>query len=86
MSNEKITFIFTKGRSIRLHDDESAKEFLYSYHYFEKNCEGSELFEYQENDIENRCLKFLDKVLRKMTGMPLYKKKKTNKYQKKNNT
>ncbi len=83
MSNEKITFIFTKGRSIRLHDDESAKEFFYSYNYFEKNFKGAELFEYQENDNESRFLKFLDKVLRKMTGLPFYTQEGPNKYQKK---
>ena len=83
MSNEKITFIFTKGRSIRLNDDASAKEFLYSYHYFKKDFEGTELFEYQENDNESKFLKFLDKVLRKMTGLPVYTQERPNKSQKK---
>ena len=83
MSNEKITFIFTKGRSIRLNDNESAKEFLYSYNYFEKNFKNTELFEYQENDNESRFLKFLDKVLRKMTGLPFYTQERPNKSQKK---
>lgn len=82
MSNEKITFIFTKGRSIRLNDDESAKEFLYSYNYFEKNFKNTELFEYQENDNKSRFLKFVDKILRKITGLPFYIHEGPNKSQK----
>ena len=82
MSNEKITFVFTSGRSVRLHDEESAKEFLYSYNYFENDFENTELFEYLENNNESKFLKLLDKVLRKISGLPFYTQQRPSKSQK----
>lgn len=72
MSEKILSFIFTKGRSIRIGDEDSAKEFLYTYNFFKEEYKQTNLFEYLENNNSSKFIEFIDKILRKITGLPFY--------------
>lgn len=66
----QITFVFSLGRMEKLGNKDYAEEFFYSYHLFKKNFENVKIFEFQNNN--RKLLVLLDKVLRKITNLPIY--------------
>lgn len=67
---KKITYIFSGGRSNRLDDINSAKEFYYSYHFFKKN--GNKLNIIEPHVRRNYFYKLLDKIINKYFDIPMY--------------
>ncbi len=69
------TFVFGAGRKKKLSsNDFQAKEFFYGYEYFTKNL-NTLIIEMEHFDYEgNRFLSFFDRVIRKLTELPIYTK------------
>lgn len=54
---KNITFVFNEGRAKRLEKDTNGpKEFFYSYNFFQKDNQNTNLIELQS---EKRCFLFL---------------------------
>ena len=70
MNNKKITFIFSMGRKDKVSNTNFAREFFYSYNIFTENFKEVNLIEYKPRN--NFYLKFLDKLLRKISKLPFY--------------
>ena len=70
MNNKKITFIFSMGRKDKVYNPNFAREFFYSYNIFSENFKEVNLLEYKPRN--NFYLKFIDKVLRKISKLPFY--------------
>tara|TARA_X000000368_G_scaffold418195_1_gene416977 strand:- start:1618 stop:2745 length:1128 start_codon:yes stop_codon:yes gene_type:complete len=77
--NKNIVYVFGFGRKNRLNNKENtAKEFFYGWHYIKNKFENSAIIEMKHPDENNflfqNILNYLDKVLRKMTRLPIYTK------------
>ena len=71
LHNKKITYIFGDGRKDKLQSNKIfAKEFFYSYFEFKNKSKDVNIIEFKENN--NPYLKFLDKLLRKITNLSFY--------------
>lgn len=74
MKSNNVTFIYKSGRKSRLSSNqEFPKEFFYGYHQFLKNFKNVNLIEY--NEKVNVIFKFIFKVIRKLSGLPIYSEK-----------
>jgi len=74
MKSKNVTFIYKSGRKSRLSSNqEFPKEFFYGYHQFLKNFKNVNLIEY--NEKVNIIFKFIFKVIRKLSGLPIYSEK-----------
>ena len=58
------------GRKVKVSNPNFAREFFYSYTLFSENFQNVELVEYIAGD--NFYLKFIDKLLRKISKLPFY--------------
>ena len=73
MKEKKITYVFTTGRSARVHDARFSKEFFYSYDQFLKNFKFVELIEMkQSKTLFSKLLNFLDVILRRISNCSFY--------------
>jgi len=77
--NKNIVYVFGFGRKNRLNNKEkTAKEFFYGWHYIKNKFENSVIIEMKHPDDNNflfqNILNYLDKVLRKLTRLPIYTK------------
>ena len=72
--NKVITYVYLSGRKERLKQDfKDAEEFFYSYLYFKRQGFNTEVIEFSHNDSYiNSLLKFIDKILRKITKLPFF--------------
>jgi glycosyltransferase involved in cell wall biosynthesis len=75
--NIKVTYFFVSGRKNRINSgEEYSKEFFYSYPDIKEKFNNTEIIEF--NDVQkistflNNCLKFLDKLIRKLTKLPFF--------------
>ncbi len=75
--NTNVTYLFVSGRKNRIVSDKIySKEFFYSYHFVKKYYSNVEILEF--NDVKNvyritaNTLKFIDKILRKITKLPFF--------------
>ncbi len=69
--NKNITFVFNEGRSKRLEkDNKGPKEFFYSYNFFQKDNEKTNLIELKSQ--KKGFFYFLFKLLRKFSRIPIY--------------
>jgi len=74
MKPYNVTFIYKSGRKSRLSSNqEFPKEFFYGYHQFLKNFKTVNLIEY--NEKVNILFKLIFKVIRKLSGLPIYSEK-----------
>ena len=75
LNNKNIIYFFVSGRKDRIqNNDVMAKEFFYGYHHFKKS-NSVEIIEFNDNLAKPnnlRILKFLDKVIRKLTLLPVF--------------
>ena len=70
---EKITYVFTTGRSDRINDNSFSKEFFYSYDQFIKNFKFVELIEMKQGKtFFSKFLNLIDIILRKITKCSFY--------------
>ena len=69
------TFVFGAGRKVKLSsNDFQAKEFFYGYEYFTEKC-NTLIIEMEHFDYKgNKFLSFFDRVIRKLTELPIYTK------------
>ena len=70
MNNKKIAFVFAMGRKNKVSNPKFAREFFYSFNLFSENYKEVDLIEYRANN--NFYLKFIDKILRKISNLPFY--------------
>jgi glycosyltransferase involved in cell wall biosynthesis len=72
--NKVITYVYLSGRKERLKQDfKDAEEFFYSYLYFKRQGFNTEVIEFSHSDnYINSLLKFIDKILRKITKLPFF--------------
>ena len=75
--NINVTYLFVSARKNRIISNKVySKEFFYSYHFLKKYFSNIEILEF--NDVKSvhkftsSFLKFLDKSLRKVTGLPFF--------------
>lgn len=76
MAKSKIitTFVFGSGRITKIgSEDFKAKEFFYGYSYFSKYL-NTNIVEMSAPNNSKNILAFIDKVLRKLTELPIYTK------------
>ena len=75
-NNSHVTIVFVSGRKERLSSKEPmSKEFFYSYHYLKEIVENIEIVEFNSNKnskLINLILNTLDKILRKITRLPIF--------------
>lgn len=69
-----ITYVYLSGRKQRLTEEFSdAEEFFYSYLHFKRLGLNTEVIEFSHNQgILNSIMKFIDKILRKVTKLPIF--------------
>jgi len=68
---KNITFVFNEGRAKRLENDTNGpKEFFYSYNFFEKNYQNTNLLELQSE--KKGGFYFFFKLIRKISKIPIY--------------
>ena len=74
-SDKAITYVFGAGRLSKLNSNSiKAKEFFYGYQHLAKNYD-LEIIEMDfPNNSNNQFLKYVDKILRKITRFPIYTK------------
>ena len=74
-SDKAITYVFGAGRLSKLNSNSiKAREFFYGYQHLSKNND-LEIIEMDfPNNSNNKFLKYLDKILRKITKFPIYTK------------
>ncbi len=77
MSKNKLTYVFGHGRVEKIiNNNYEAKEFFYSYFYFDelsKKIEIVEMLPEKESVHGSKLiLRFIDKVLRKISNLPFY--------------
>ena len=74
-SDKAITYVFGAGRLSKLNSNLiKAKEFFYGYQYLAKNND-LEIIEMEfPNNSNNQYLNYIDKILRKITKLPIYTK------------
>lgn len=77
MSKNKLTYVFGHGRVEKIFNNNyEAKEFFYSYFHFDefgKNIKIVEMLPEEENVHGSKLiLRFIDKVLRKISNLPFY--------------
>ena len=77
MKNSKITYVFGSGRLNRLSNKTfEAREFFYSYFYFLEKYKNIEIIEMLPEKPKvygiKKILRFIDKVLRKISNLPFY--------------
>ncbi len=75
-SKKGITYVFGAGRLNKLNSDSlKAEEFFYGYQYFAKKIKDLKIIEMEfPINSNNKILEFVDKVLRKITQLPIYTK------------
>ena len=68
---KNITFVFNEGRAIRLEKDTNGpKEFFYSYNFFQKDNQNTNLIELQSK--KKGGFYFFFKLIRKISKIPIY--------------
>ena len=77
MSKNKLTYVFGHGRLEKIiNNNYEAKEFFYSYFHFDelsKKIEIVEMLPEKESVHGSKLiLRFIDKVLRKISNLPFY--------------
>ena len=72
----KVTYFFLYGRKERLAGENTfAKEMFYGFNYFNDKYSNTEILQFHErNKISNKILNFFDRVLNKLTKLPIYMK------------
>ena len=74
-SNLITTYVFGAGRKEKFNtDDFRAKEFFYGYSYFEQRSKTLLIEMKNPEDGNNLILNFVDRVIRKLTELPIYTK------------
>ena len=74
-SDKAITYVFGAGRLSKLNSNSiKAKEFFYGYQHLAKNNDLQIIEMDFPDNSNNQFLKYLDKILRKITKLPIYTK------------
>ncbi len=69
---ENLTYIYQKGRLERLENKElSSKEFFYGFFELKNKFSNYKIIEFN-NDIKNNPLYFINRFLRKISGLPFF--------------
>ena len=76
MISNKILYVFGSGRKDRIKiQDFSSTEFFYGYFYFKDKYENIDLIEMKKEElpvqISHKFLLVVDKILRKLSNLPL---------------
>ena len=73
INNQKLIYIFGSGRKKKIDSDQNyPKEFFYSYHHIKNYFTNVDLLEFDDENSSNKLTLFLDKVLRKISGLSFF--------------